>query len=362
MANSIAYGFLSLKDVFANRVTQLNTGVLNNALVQSAAEWTRLMDQALMRLATRTTLASERYRLPGSGSLQPIDQWGNPLPVKGGAYYTVGYPIQGGGTAWGNNRVSREMMSVEDANQYTVDAQRRDADWLIRHMLAALFTNVTYTFTDDTRPEDPTITVQPLANADGTLFPIVGGDSDDVTHYLAQAAAIDDDHDPFLAVFNALRVHPSNAGRIVSYIPSNLTDDVGGMTDFVDVGDPDILLGDQSDRIVGNMADIQGFGDRVLGKMKGTRQWIVEWSRLPDNYIYSQAIDAPDSPLAMREYPSAALQGLFPEAYSPDGNRAEYRFLRYAGFGARNRVSAAITRIGSGSYGIPAGYTAPLAA
>jgi hypothetical protein len=358
--NAIAYGFLSLQDVFENRVTTLGTGQLNTTLVQSAAEWDRLMRESLTRLSRRVTVASERYLLPGDGSLQPLDQWGNPVPVKGGAYYTVGYPIRGGGTAWGNNRVSRELMTVEQANQNTVDANRRDADWLIRYMLAALFTNTTYTFTDDTRPDDPTVTVQPLANGDAVAYPTVGGSAATAQHYLAQAAAIDDANNPFGTIYTTLRAHPSNAmSAMVSYIASNLVDDVGALTDFVDIGDPDIQLGDQADRVVGSTARILGFGDRILGKLKGSRQWIVEWSRLPDSYIYTQAIDS-DPPLGMREYPSPALQGLFLESHSPDGNRAEYRFLRYCGFGVRNRVGATIMRIGNGAYAIPTGYNAGL--
>ena len=64
----------------------------------------------------------------------------------------------------------------------------------------------------------------------------------------------------------------------------------------------------------------------------------------------------------MRQYPSTALQGLFTENHSPDGNLHESRFIRYAGFGARNRIAALVYRIGNGSYAIPTGYTAPLPA
>jgi hypothetical protein len=39
----------------------------------------------------------------------------------------------------------------------------------------------------------------------------------------------------------------------------------------------------------------------------------------------------------------------------------EYRFIRYAGFGAYNRVGALSFRIGNGAYAIPTGYSTPLA-
>jgi hypothetical protein len=56
------------------------------------------------------------------------------------------------------------------------------------------------------------------------------------------------------------------------------------------------------------------------------------------------------------------LQGLIQENHSPDGNLFERRFIRYAGFGAFNRVGALVFEPGqAGVYTIPTGYTTPLA-
>ena len=76
---------------------------------------------------------------------------------------------------------------------------------------------------------------------------------------------------------------------------------------------------------------------------------------------FEVARGASAKPLRMREYPSAALQGLFTENHSPDGNLNEYRFIRAAGFGAYNRVGAVAFHIGNAAYQIPAGYETPLA-
>ena len=99
--------------------------------------------------------------------------------------------------------------------------------------------------------------------------------------------------------------------------------------------------------------------DRYLGYVDGVD--VVEWSFLPDNYGVVIARGAQARPLRMREYPAASLQGLFTENHSPDGNLAEYRFIRFAGFGAYNRVGAIAFRIGDPAYAIPTGYTTPVA-
>lgn len=352
MANSTAYGFVTLKDIFRERVMD-NLEIVQTAVQQSIDEYQRQMDEMLNILVQRTDRYSLRYQLPGSGTLQPLDEHGNPLPVLPSGYYDVAFPIQGAGIAWGDNRVTRALMTVQDANRFTLTVQNADLDWMARHILATVFTNTTWTYTD---PDHGSLTVQPLANGDTVTYVRRGGTSSTDTHYLAQANAIDNSNNPFPTLYSELMEHPSNDGPYVAYIPSNLKSAVTGLSTFVEIGDPDIQTGANTDTVVGNLS--QGFGDEVLGK--SDNMWIVEWSRLPDNYILAVAQGA-DPIVGMREYPSERLQGLFPEFQNVDGNRYLYKYIRYAGFGVMNRVGAAVMRIGNASYAIPTGYSAPLA-
>jgi hypothetical protein len=184
-----------------------------------------------------------------------------------------------------------------------------------------------------------------------------GGGSATDTHYLAQAAAIDDSNSPFATIRDELLEHPSNRGPVVVYIPSNLRASIEALTAFIEVTDPAVMLGANSDGLTG--AIDRGFGDEVLGYIKGDQCWIVEWRALPDSYMIAHARGG-GPVVKMREYPSAALQGFFPEMHSPDGNLQVTRMLRYAGFGVANRIAALAYRVGNASYAIPTGYDAPL--
>lgn len=352
MANSVAYGFVGQEHLWSQRVTQLGDRVLLDAINESAAEHTRAINAMLAGLAERTPDRTRRILLASAGTLQPLDEWGNPLPVKPEGYYNVGFPIQGGGTAWGDNRVSRALMTVEEANRNTLDALAKDRDWVERHMLAAILDNASWTYPD---PQGD-VTVQPLANGDSVIYNRVGGAASSDDHYLATADAIADATNPFPALYDELAEHPSNRGPFVVYVPTNLADSVEGLTGFVEVGDPDIALGANSDTISGTID--RGFGDEVLGKVN--RFWVIEWKALPDSYMVAHARGA-GTPLAMREYPEAALQGLFTEFNDVDGNLMETRMIRYAGYGVQDRVAVAVQRIGNASYAVPTGYDAPLA-
>jgi hypothetical protein len=201
------------------------------------------------------------------------------------------------------------------------------------------------------------ITIQPLANGDTVTYVKVGGASATDTHYLAQASAIDDSNNPFDTIRDELLEHPSNGGPIAVYTPTNLRASIEALTAFIEISDPAIRLSISSDELVTNLD--RGFGDELIGYIKGSRCYIIEWRALPDDYLVAHARGG-GPVLKMREYPATRLQGFFMENHSPDGNLQVTRMLRYAGFGVSNRVAALVMRIGNGTYAIPTGYDAPL--
>lgn len=348
------YGFIGHEDLADERVLDGNIAVVNTAVNASLEEHNRQVSAALMELVESTTEYTTRFKIGGGGTLQPLDEWGNPLPVRDAGYYDIAFPIQGGGTAWGDNRVSRALMTVAEADRFTAGALRRDADWMRRHIMAAMFDNTSWTFTDE---EKGALTVQPLANGDAVTYLRSNGAIATDTHYMFQAAAISDAANPFSTWRTELAEHPENAGPYVAYVPTALVAAIKGLSNFIDVDNPDVDPGILAPRLTGNIG--RGIGDEVLGQVDGV--YIVEWSFLPATHGIVVARGATAKVLRMREYPTAALQGLFRENFSSDGNLNENRFIRYAGFGAYNRVGALAFHVGAGAYAIPTGYATPLA-
>jgi len=353
MANELAYGFVGMEHLANERVSVVGYELVWDAVRESVAEHTRQVNAMTASMVEPTTTPSVRFYQPGSGTLQPLDEYGVPKPVREEGYYDVAFPIQGGGTAWGDNRVSRALITVEEANRRTLNVLRRDADWMKRHILASVFEDDSWSFDD---PEHGSLTVQPLANGDTVEYLKVDGDPATDTHYLAQAAAISDDANPFDDIYNELMEHPINqGGPIVVYIPTNLKTTVMGLTGFTEVLDPDITPAITTATL--NSVFDRGPGHEVLGKTD--KCWIIEWRSLPDSYMFAHARGGGPI-LRMRQYPAAELQGLFTEGFTPDGNLQQTSLIRYAGFGAINRVGAVVYRVGNASYAVPTGYTAPL--
>ena len=362
---AIAFGYVDLQHVFKQRVGDMDNGiqVIREANARTLAFHNAQANAFLGDLSQPVQQAKERYMMSSGGSFQPMDADGNPLPTLAVEAYDIAYPIRGGGDAVGTNRVSRAMMTVEDFNNAAQDARLKDKNFLVDHMLAAILTSTSYVYIDETR-EGYTgvgeVNVMPLANGDTTRY-VVGrgrGLAGNHNHYLRKPP-LDPATAPgtFQDIYNTLREHVDDgSARIVVYVASTLIPTISALPGFVAVGDPDVTLGSGSNTL--NASVDKGIGDEVVGKYQ--RCWIISMDRLPDNYMIGHIKG--QQPLGQRQFPVASLQGLFTEEHNVEGNHYETRYLRFTGFGVRNRTAAcAVFLAAAGNYVTPAEYTAPLA-
>jgi hypothetical protein len=354
MANQLLSGFVNLADLAANRVTSVNQNVISTAIDTTLAEHNRQLSALLGLFVQPVTDYQLNYKSGTARSLQALDQHGRPLPTKSGARYTVAYPIHMGGDAFGYDWVTRAKMTVQEVNDLIADMLAADKRWMRDRILAALYTNVTYSFTD---PIHGALTVQPLANADGTLYQTMSGadaGADD-THHYGQAAAIADATNPYPTLYTELSEHPENSGPFIAFIPTGLRATTEALATFYDADDPDLTVGANTTTLTGTLGvPVPG---TVIGK--ASQMWVVEWPSLPAGYIIGVAAGGP-KPLAMREDPEPELRGFKRVADEQSFPWYESVYVRRAGFGAYNRVGAAVVEISDASYDIPTGYTAPL--
>lgn len=352
-------GFYGTQQLANKRLTDVNYDTVLDYVRMNAQVHSEMVAGMMADIVSPVTVNQRLFELPGTGSLQPLDEWGNPLPVVDDVVYTVGFPLRGGGTANGTNRISRRKMTTDDVAMATLNAFTRDADWMMRHLLAAIFTNTSYTHTDD----EGTVTVQPLANGDTVAYPLKSGQSATDTHYKAQAAGIADATNPYTDIHDELAEHPSNmVGEntpIIALIPRNLKAATQNLASFDRIASQIVTPGVQTAVPTAQASSIGAVGETV--GVVGDNVIIRVWDRMPNDYIIAYA-PAAGPFVGMRQHESTELQGLFMESHNVDGNSQVMRFLRFAGFGVMNRVAAVVYRIGNGSYAIPTGFTAPLGA
>lgn len=356
MANQLLYGFTKLADLVNERVTTVGIDKVSTAIQETVAEHNRQMNTLLNLFCTRTTKFQMRYRTASVARLMGLDESGRSRPIRLAGHYDIAFPLQMAGLAWGNTSVAAAKMTVQEANDYTSTLITADLRWMRDHILAALFTNASWTFTDE---EFGSLTVYGLANSDSTLYQIIAGADSGATdtHYLAQANAIDNSNDPFSGIYTELMEHPENGGEVIALIPTSNKAAVMGLSGFNAIADPNIQSGNASDRLIGSL------GTPVPGKVFGyhdAKVWLVEWRSMPNDYIIAVPTQG-ERPLAMREDAEAELTGFRQVATFNEHPFYRSDWQRRAGFGAYNRVGAVVQRVGTGSYAIPTNYTSPMA-
>lgn len=353
---TIAYGFYDLKEVMSQRVTTIGVEVVNRAIGETLAEHNRQVDALMSLFVMPTTDFKKRYRTATAARLQPLDEIGRARPIQQAGYYESAWPLQRAGTAWGATYEARVKMTVQEANDTINTLVNADARWMRDHILASLFANTSWTFTDDLWGS---LTIKGLANADTDTYQIMAGT--DVaatdTHYFAQAAAIDNSNDPFATIYTELAEHPENQGDVIALIPSGLKTAVEALSNFYPLTDTNLNFGS------GVTTLSRELGVQTPGMLIGyhsEKVYIFEWKSMPANYIVALTT-AGEKPLAMRQEPELVLQGFNPVAERQDHPFWEAQYLRKAGFGAWNRVGALVYRIGNASYAVPTNYTSPMA-
>ena len=354
MANQVLYGFYNLNELASERITASNVQIVSDAIDATVAEHNRQMAAINSLFVQPTTQYKVRYQTAQSARLQPLDDNGRARPIIPVGNYDLAFPIQVAGTAWGANRVAQVKMTVGEVQRITSTMLDGDMRWMRDHILAALFNNVNYTFTD---PLYGSLTVMPLANGDTTTYMLTSGSDSGSTDsaFNAQAAGIADVTNPFPTIYNELVEHPENAGEVISFVPTNLMASISALATYREVVDPNIQLGANTARLIGSL------NTPIPGILRGyaDKNWIVEWRSLPDNYIVSVTTNG-EKPIAQREEPEPELQGFKKVADRNDHPFFEAQWERRAGFGAWNRVGAFVTRIGNASYAIPTNYTTPM--
>lgn len=356
MANQIQYGFVSLQDVFARRVIEVGVDQVFTAIQLTVDAYNQQLNILLSDLSERTILHKRLYRTMSAARLQPIDENGRALPIKTGDSYTVGWPIRRAAVAWGQGYEAGLRMTVEEANEQTRQMLLADTVWMRDQVLGALLNDSSYTFVDELYGN---VSVLPIANGDAQTYFVMGGATDPVTadHFAAQAAAIDDTHNPFPTAWSTLRQYADNTGPIYALVPSNLIPTVEALSTFLPLPDPNIRPGSaQTVMLVDPGITTPG----ILRGYLEERIFVYEWVGMPSNYIILRAQGSPP-PLAMREDDLPELQGFRQVSNDfEDFPWGELQYRRKVGFGALNRTGAYVIRVGNGSYAPPTIFALPM--
>lgn len=357
------YGALGLNETDNLFVNTIGQQAVYDAVNQVLGEFSAAMQGAMgVFVEEDTTNYKERYKLPGAGKMQKMGQaaLAQPASVKASGSWDVAYPLEEFSDSLGVDRVTYAYMTLNELDRHLTTIQNRYRNTVRHEIMRALFRSTAATFADE---QYGSLTIQPLANGDGTLYPpVIGSESEaDDTHLLESgyaASSISDSNNPYATVAAELEEHfgtPTGGSNIVAFINNAQTAKTKALTDFVETEKLGIQLGDDTARAVGLPPMLPG---RILGRESGAGVWVVEWRWIPANYIVAVHMDAP-KPLKRRVdsvqgLGSGALQLIAENDKTPLLNSI---YSARFGFGVANRLNGVVLELGTGgSYTVPTGY------
>lgn len=354
MANVLPYGFRDMRDLADSAVTEALVPVIDKAIADTVAFHNEEINRVMELFVKRTTDYKVKFKTPTGARLMGLDEHGRARKIRPGAEYEVGFPIQAAGLAEGATDTTRLLETVQDVMDITTTMTMGDKNWMLDHVLAAIFNATDWTFPDDRYGD---LTIKPIANGDATTYLKKNGNATTLDHVNGQVNAIADGADnPFPGIYSRLTRPAANSGDVISFVAENLVADIQELGTFIEYDDPDVRAAANSEELVGRIPETTP--GVVVGK--DSKVWIVQWDRLPDDYILSIVTEG-ERPVAMREYPVDALKGFRRAGQRNDYPYFETQFKRDAGFGAWSRTAADVLEIGDASYDVPTGYTSPMA-
>jgi hypothetical protein len=134
-------------------------------------------------MAQPTTDYKTRFQQRDSYTLQPLDDTAVPVRCVGWLLRR-GLPNSG---RWRGLRLQPRQREAGDGRRREpadLEALAADADWMRRHVLAAVLDNASWNYSDE---QHGTLAVQPLANNDAVTYVKRSGQTATDNHYLAQA-------------------------------------------------------------------------------------------------------------------------------------------------------------------------------
>jgi hypothetical protein len=357
-------GALGIQEAAAERTLIQTVGqqIVYEAVQAELEKYNNELNSILgLFLEGRTSDFKRRYELAGGGYLQPLGTQGQPAAVKATGHWDVAFPLSDYGAQFSRDRVGFAYMTVAQLNKHLDTIKIQDVNTVRREIMRALLddnSGSAITFAD---PIHGSLSVQPLANGDATVYPaVLGSDTEAVEdHYLNSGytvANISDSNNPCITVRDELEEHfgtPTGGSNIVMLCTTAIADKIEALSDFDPVTQRFIQPGDNADKVVGVPAGTPG---RVRGICDGV--WVVEWRSLPATYLMAVHADAP-KPLMMREDPAdtglaGGLRLIAQDEEFPFNNAFySHRF----GFGVGNRLNGVCMEVSAdGAYTTPTGF------
>ena len=355
------YGLLGIHETQYDYVSKIGQELVFEATAKYLERVNQDMALALGVFVDGATEAhQERYLLPSGGYMQARGGGARSGAVKGLGQWDVGYPLLDFGDQIALTDVAMAYLSPAEYQKHVEGVVIRASNTVRREILHRLFNNSAYTFADPVRGN---VTVQPLANGDGVLYPPVLGTMVETTenHYLTTtyaANAISDANNPYATIHDELAEHFSRSTggqNIIVFINKAQAGLTRALKSFIPMADVYTVPASDQPQLV-NLPDLPSTAE-VIGRLDGC--WVVIWDYIPAGYLLAVHGDEP-APLKQRIDPinTGLPRGLALVRQSNESPLVSAEWRWRFGIGTGNRLNGVVLQLRGDNdpYEAPSGF------
>lgn len=243
---------------------------------------------------------------------------------------------------------------LEVANQ-VLGIMLADEQNFYKALRRALFRATNNTSYIDRFADRKNFTIRALVNADSQAIPpqpitAASFDASTHTHYLATSSFIEAN---LVALIETVREHGLNGGSLRVYINAAQESTVRGFAGFEPYTDTRIVYGTNADRAAQSTSQTN-LEDRAIGFQGPAEIWVKPW--VPASYLLAAVIGGAGNPIIGWRKPVGQMAQFADLRIAAELDRFPLHaqmMQRRFGFGAWNRVGAAVLYTGGGSYVTP---------
>lgn len=363
MSNVNILGAIGAQDDDYVKLHTFGQGVIYNGLENILGNHNGDLAEAEGLFIERPTFHhTDNYKLPGTGRLQRRSNSSRTGEVKRGGSWDVAFPLEDFGASIAINRIRWAYMDARTFNAHVNTVLVQDTNTRRFEMLRAMFNNTARTFIDE---DWGSLTVQPLANSDGTLYPPVVGSEVNATqnNYLGVATAattFTDSNNPIPTLVNQLEQMfgtPTGGSDIVVFMNNAQTASAQGLSGFDTIPNRFVTYGDNVSLVM--LGDVPLRLGRCLGESDSAL--LVEWRWIPAGYMLAVHMGAPKPLMKRVDPPETGLTtGLQMVPTDYDAPFMDYEWCNRFGLGVGNRLNGVVIDLtasgGANTYSIPAAY------
>jgi len=347
MANSTigTYSIEDLQSVKNASVLDFGMDKIYRALQQDLDFYNKQVNEQMGLFCEITTDSARKYGVSRTHRMTELDELGKTQTKKAVGSSDVFFPLRkyGASVGWSHDymglaspaELTQEFLAVQAGNSYEMTQQIKKA----------IFTKENGSSIDP--KTQTTLSIKRFVNADSAAIPDFEGVSfsaSEHTHYSGSATLSS------TAVQNTvdnITEHGHTQGLMIMISKSDASD-FSVLTGFQPLAS-NLMIYNATD-VTKEMIDNTDLNNRFIGYFNSIPVWIKQY--VPANYLLAIALDG-EKPLAFRQFPSPAMQGLRMVSNNPAYPLITSQFENWFGIGVNERTKGACLYFANATYTSP---------